>query len=803
MMDKKKMLYHCFAIFVSLSLIAEGFMFPAFAESGFNEGISSDTNKQSENILVSDGVKEKEVNPIDKDSEVFTMSEQKEGVLTGDEKGYVGPYKGYDGHEYEEVLFLNKANFPDDNFRECLIDYFKAENVVTVRDEQKPFLTKIYLEKYVNVIDTRNMKHTSEPYDFTGLEYFKNIEKLQLESKAVDGEKAAYWVKVKDPIHLKNSIKSMERLQYLSLAFCNTVDMTGLDLSQNKELKETSIIGGILPDIDLSNNSKLVNLNIYQVGLLKAPALPIGLRRLSLENIEKEFQPEIFGKPNQFTEIDVSALKDLECIIANRVETLTKVKLGDKPNLQFVHLDDCRVSTIDTDGIKPTDMQKYFHIKNNRTLYYIDLSKYFVPSADGNRQQIRVFGNRLLGLDLPEKVNSSNMRVSSYQNYRGSSVTPFALEVEAPKKGEPLKLDTYVPNFKYNKIIKDGSEYTIRMMRYKKGGEKIEIYKYNEGKDVDKTLKMDGYSIGGISVSDEGITGVEPNTFVTYYYDTGAKVEPLGTHYNFTEPFYLPVLLYVKGYTVKYNFVSVTSGKDLPEDVMKLCPQIDNVAKGDEVSPPEIKNSEINVDGGKWRFDGWTLSDVATQPAPLKVTIKDKNVVFIGHWKFIGNNDNPSNPSIPTYPKNEPPVLTVKNKTIKPGESLDLMTLVVSAIDKEDGDLTKEVKLINDGGFNKDKVSKYIIIFKVSDKNGASDVKEAVVTVIEDDKKESKPDDKESIKDSDNDKSEKPNYDGKITQDNSVPRTGYSIDTPVYIGMVAISGILLIAVSIIKRRKIK
>ena len=68
------------------------------------------------------------------------------------------------------------------------------------------------------------------------------------------------------------------------------------------------------------------------------------------------------------------------------------------------------------------------------------------------------------------------------------------------------------------------------------------------------------------------------------------------------------------------------------------------------------------------------------------------------------------------------------------------MSLVVSAKDKEDGDLTKDVKLIDDGGFNKDKIGKYTVTFKVTDKDGASVIKKAVVTVVEKSKPALKPD---------------------------------------------------------------
>ena len=57
------------------------------------------------------------------------------------------------------------------------------------------------------------------------------------------------------------------------------------------------------------------------------------------------------------------------------------------------------------------------------------------------------------------------------------------------------------------------------------------------------------------------------------------------------------------------------------------------------------------------------------------------------------------------------------------------MSLVVSATDKEDGDLTNKVKLVDNGGFDKDKVGKYIVTFKVTDKDGASTTAKSTVTI--------------------------------------------------------------------------
>ena len=78
---------------------------------------------------------------------------------------------------------------------------------------------------------------------------------------------------------------------------------------------------------------------------------------------------------------------------------------------------------------------------------------------------------------------------------------------------------------------------------------------------------------------------------------------------------------------------------------------------------------------------------------------------------------------------NAVPSLIVQDKTITEGESLDLNSLIVSATDPEDGDITSKVKLTDNGGFDNTKVGSYNITFSVTDKGGASATAAATVTV--------------------------------------------------------------------------
>ena len=79
---------------------------------------------------------------------------------------------------------------------------------------------------------------------------------------------------------------------------------------------------------------------------------------------------------------------------------------------------------------------------------------------------------------------------------------------------------------------------------------------------------------------------------------------------------------------------------------------------------------------------------------------------------------------------NAAPELEVRGATIKTGEKLDLLSLVVSAVDAEDGDLADKVEVADDGGFDSAKPGEYTVTFRVSDKDGATITKTAVVKVV-------------------------------------------------------------------------
>lgn len=165
---------------------------------------------------------------------------------------------------------------------------------------------------------------------------------------------------------------------------------------------------------------------------------------------------------------------------------------------------------------------------------------------------------------------------------------------------------------------------------------------------------------------------------------------------------------------VNYNFKS-EDGKNLPDKVTNLLPKDEKTyKKGEKITPADPTQKEISVDGGKWTFIGYDTKEQ---------TVADKDLTFTGTWKFTSIK--------PISTLDEAPQLEVADKEIMVGEDLDLKTLIISATDKEDGDLKEKVEIVDKGGFDNNKVGTYKITYKVADSKGATATKQATVTVKE------------------------------------------------------------------------
>ena len=139
-----------------------------------------------------------------------------------------------------------------------------------------------------------------------------------------------------------------------------------------------------------------------------------------------------------------------------------------------------------------------------------------------------------------------------------------------------------------------------------------------------------------------------------------------------------------------------------------------------EVIKSDKRISNINLENGKIKFDANT-ENLSGAPLELLVKLGDKN---------NGNNEN--NNEI----KNEAPVIEGEDANLFVGDKWDKSLHKLKAKDKEDGDLTKNIKIkdnqipLNDQ-FEVTKPGTYPVTFEVSDNNGKKAEKKLNVLVKE------------------------------------------------------------------------
>ena len=153
------------------------------------------------------------------------------------------------------------------------------------------------------------------------------------------------------------------------------------------------------------------------------------------------------------------------------------------------------------------------------------------------------------------------------------------------------------------------------------------------------------------------------------------------------------------------------------------------VADGNEVASVEVANRKSFADDGKalpeapaksgYTFRCWSkVADGSADPFTADTVLDGDTTVYAIY-------------DLNQVAMNAAPELKVKDATVKVGDKFDLLSLVVSATDAEDGDLKAKVEVADDGGFDNKKPGEYVVTFKVADKDGASVTKTALVKVVE------------------------------------------------------------------------
>lgn len=147
-------------------------------------------------------------------------------------------------------------------------------------------------------------------------------------------------------------------------------------------------------------------------------------------------------------------------------------------------------------------------------------------------------------------------------------------------------------------------------------------------------------------------------------------------------------------------------------------------------------------------------------------------------------------------PVNQIPTITAEDKTLTVGDNFDVKK-GVTASDKEDGDLTAKIEVINNT-VDTSEAGAYTVTYKVTDKDGASVTKTITVTVKD---KEAQPTTPPKPDKGDNNNTDKNNTASKADKPDTAVKTGDSTNVLLGSMMAVISLAGVITALFFKRRK--
>ena len=166
--------------------------------------------------------------------------------------------------------------------------------------------------------------------------------------------------------------------------------------------------------------------------------------------------------------------------------------------------------------------------------------------------------------------------------------------------------------------------------------------------------------------------------------DIPTNAEDSGVYVNdeLIEEFDIPTVdVYVREYDVTYEFVSGTPGKTLPELVTDLCPgKQENVKDGTTITPT-LDQTEVYVDGGKWKFKEW---DEASK------TIASEDLSFEGTWEYVDTYDvtygfTSITPGMPDLPQEVLDLIPETQENVESGTTVTPIVLEQTEVLLDDG----------------------------------------------------------------------------------------------------------------------
>ena len=233
-------------------------------------------------------------------------------LKTNEETGekYYDTYRGV-VYESTEGLAITKTRFPDENFRNYLLDQPYGDDGVITEQEIASVVT-------INVINKRISS-------LQGIEYFTALTELYCDFNRLSSLDLSKNTRLKELYCNQNNLTTLDlstnrALEYLG---CSSNQIIGLDLSNNESLTKLMCSYNKLEKLDISCNKELWNVTC-QYNVLTEITLP-----------ESEELLQLLCGNNQLASLDVSKQKALNMLNCNG-NKLSELDLSNNAQLQWL-----------------------------------------------------------------------------------------------------------------------------------------------------------------------------------------------------------------------------------------------------------------------------------------------------------------------------------------------------------------------------------------------------------------------------------------------------------------------------------
>lgn len=215
----------------------------------------------------------------------------------------------------EKTIAIDKANFPDDNFREYLLYQDYGQDGVLTETEIM----------FIDDMDVYDMEISS----LQGIEYFTALTVLDCEDNELTTLDVSKNTALKQLYCGDNYLTSLDVSNNVALVYldCYCNELTSLDVSKNTALESLDCDENKLTTLDVSKNTALKSLIIDD---------------------------------NEITSIDVSNLTDLDYFSCDRCQ-ITSLDVSNNTKLECVFCDGNQLTSLD--------------FTNNPLLYFVSLTR--------------------------------------------------------------------------------------------------------------------------------------------------------------------------------------------------------------------------------------------------------------------------------------------------------------------------------------------------------------------------------------------------------------------------------------------